>query len=426
MKFIRELRKNEFYRNVFTLFSGSTIAQSVPFLITPILTRIYPETQFGLFFLFMSIILTLSSSACLQYDAAIVLPKDDTDALHLIALCGIISVMFSLLTGIVLYIFSDQLAHLLNNAKIKEYFFLVPIGVFILGINQAFTAWNNRKKQYGFISITNVSRASTTAAIQTGAKYIKCENFGLVSGTLIGQATALIIQILKFFSETGNLIKILSFKRMFHVAGQYKRMPVFNTISNLLNNLSNHLPIFLLTRFFGVSSASYYGISNRIVATPMGLIGQSVSQVFIQNAAEAHHLKQDLNKLLKKMYGRLLKIAVIPFTILFLFSPFVFKLILGKEWDSELAGNITRILIPWLLVMFLNSPLMSIVNILQKQSAVTIYSFVLLLFRFLSIYLGYTLTHNLLFALFLFSLTGLIFNVFILFYLLKVSKDGVK
>jgi len=427
IKFAAELfhrfKKNEFYRNVFTLFSGSVIAQGIAFLITPLLTRLYPDFQFGIFFLFTSMSLTIAGSACLQYETAIVIPKDDRDALNLTVLCFIIAFIFSILTAMALFFFSDGICRILKNDNIRHYFFIVPVSVFALGVNQAVSAWNNRKKQYRFISVINVTKSVSSGTVQSLAGISGFLNSGLIVGNLFGQIISLMLQIRKWFMEARDSLKAISFKRMFYLAKVYKNMPIFNTFSNIMNNLSNQLPVFLLTRFFGVSSASYYGISNRIIATPMGLIGQSVSLVFIQNAAEASYNKQNLFKLLKGMYWRLFKIAFIPFTLLFFASPFLFKLILGNSWDCHLASNIARILIPWLLVGFLNSSLGLIINILKKQSAYTIYNFLLLVFRFLSIWLGYLFSKNLLFALFLFSITGLIFNLFLVFYLLKVSKN---
>ena len=426
MEIIKRLKENESYRSVLTLVTGSVISQAIPFLMTPLLTRLYPDFQFGIFFLFTSITLIVSGSACLQYDAAIVLPKDDEDALHLTILCFTISLVYSMLIGFILFIFNDSICYLFKNETIKHWFFLVPVSVFVSGINQAISAWNNRKKQYTFISANNITKSASSGTVQLVAGFGKYTNAGLIIGNLIGQITALLFQINKLYNDLQYFIGSFSLKKMLFVAKVYKKMPLYSTLSNLINNLSNQLPVFLLTRFFGINSAGYYGLSSRIVSTPMGLIGQSVSQVFIQNAAQAYHLNQNMHILLKKMYIRLFKISIIPFLLLFIFSPVIFKLLLGNNWDWHLASNISRILIPWLLVMFLNSPIVSIVNVLNKQSSLTIYTFLLLIFRFLAIWIGYLLSENLLFAIFLFSLTGLVFNIFLLFYLLNVSKNAPK
>ena len=71
---------------------------------------------------------------------------------------------------------------------------------------------------------------------------------------------------------------------MITLVKKYKDIPLFSTLISLLNTISNQLPIFLLTRFFGFASAGLYGLSHRVVAAPMGLIGQSVGEVFYQKA----------------------------------------------------------------------------------------------------------------------------------------------
>ena len=45
--------KSRYVRNVLTLMSGASIAQALPVVITPILTRIYTPAEFGLFGVYM-------------------------------------------------------------------------------------------------------------------------------------------------------------------------------------------------------------------------------------------------------------------------------------------------------------------------------------------------------------------------------------
>ena len=77
--------KSEFSKNVLTLVTGTTIAQSIPIAISPILTRIYTPEDFGVLALFISITTILGTIANGRYELAIVLPKRDNNALELTA-----------------------------------------------------------------------------------------------------------------------------------------------------------------------------------------------------------------------------------------------------------------------------------------------------------------------------------------------------
>ena len=52
-----KLPGGEFTRNVLTLLTGTTIAQAIPVLIAPVLTRLYSPKDFGLAALFFSLLI---------------------------------------------------------------------------------------------------------------------------------------------------------------------------------------------------------------------------------------------------------------------------------------------------------------------------------------------------------------------------------
>ena len=78
--------KSEFTRNVLTLMTGTTIAQAIPIVISPILTRIYTPEDFGLFALFIAITSVFGSIATGRYELAIMLPNKDENAINILAL----------------------------------------------------------------------------------------------------------------------------------------------------------------------------------------------------------------------------------------------------------------------------------------------------------------------------------------------------
>ena len=84
------IRNTEFRRNVLTLLTGTTVAQLIPFLISPIITRLYSPEDLGRLALFVSIISILSIISTCKYDAAILLPKEESNAFALYYLSNIL------------------------------------------------------------------------------------------------------------------------------------------------------------------------------------------------------------------------------------------------------------------------------------------------------------------------------------------------
>ncbi len=64
--------KSEFSRNVLTLMAGTTIAQAIPIGISPILTRLYTPSDFGVYALFLSIATIFGSIANGRYELKII------------------------------------------------------------------------------------------------------------------------------------------------------------------------------------------------------------------------------------------------------------------------------------------------------------------------------------------------------------------
>ena len=81
---IRNLIQSSGVRNFTKLLSANVVAQVIGLLVYPILTRIYAPEDFGLLNLFLSIggVLTILSTA--EYYYAIVLPKNQKDAISVL------------------------------------------------------------------------------------------------------------------------------------------------------------------------------------------------------------------------------------------------------------------------------------------------------------------------------------------------------
>jgi len=68
-------------KSVLTLVGGTSIAQALSFLFSPIQTRLFSPEVFGELSVFGSITGIVGIIICLRYELAIVLPKDDDEGL---------------------------------------------------------------------------------------------------------------------------------------------------------------------------------------------------------------------------------------------------------------------------------------------------------------------------------------------------------
>ena len=135
---IAKIRHAEFLKSVITLVTGTTIAQVIPFLVAPVLTRLYLPEDFGLLALFLSVAGFLSIISTLQYESAILLPKDEIDAINLVALCLIITLLVTFLSFIIVLFFNKIITVWIGNIYISFWLYFVPIPVFLTGVFNTF------------------------------------------------------------------------------------------------------------------------------------------------------------------------------------------------------------------------------------------------------------------------------------------------
>ena len=419
--YIKKLLGNEFYKNVLTLFSGSFIAQIIPFLVTPILTRLYPADAFGIYVLYSSNVAVPQIFATLQYELAIVLPKRNNEAINMLALSLALSVLVSLILLILIALFYPLILRLFH-LQIGKWLYLVPVSVFLQGLFQSFSFWSIRMKDFKVISINRINKSASSSVLQLIAGFIKLKNIGLIGGMIFGQIVQSAFYIYSIIRNYRQLFRFISPRKIFYVARRYRHIPVLNTIMDLMNTLSNQLPVFLLTPYFGPACVGLYGLAYKVSATPTEIIRVSVKQVFYQNASEIYNNRQDLLSYVKKTYRRLFKISVIPFVILFFVSPYVYGIIFGAEWKE--AGKYAQVLIPWLFLIFINSPLTSMLTILNRQKIYLVYESVLLLLRLFALWAGYHFFHSVLYSLAFYSAISVFFNVILFFFFLYISKNA--
>jgi len=105
-------------------------------------------------------------------------------------------------------------------------------------------------------------------------------------------------------------------------------------------------------------------------------------------------------------------------------STYFFDIFFGETWYK--AGQYTRIMLPWLTIAFLNRPVSWLIVVLNKQKIISLFDFILLILRFLAIYLSYKLMFGEIAAIYSYSLVGFLFGIFIFFYLLYISKSDNK
>jgi len=418
---LKKLRpKSEFSRNVLTLMTGTTIAQAIPIAITPILTRIYTPEDFGLFALYMGIASIISVIATGRYELAVMLPKKDTDAIQIVYLSLIVTICMGLFSLFIVYYFNAKIASLLASEDIANWLYLTPISVFFSGVYQTFNYWFNRQRQYNVLGQNRIVQNSTTAVINLGAGFTNIGVGGLIWGYIFGQIVAVIYMIYLFLKDKLGDLGSLNKLKIIALGKQYIGHIKYNSLSALIDTFRVNGIYILLNKLFSGEILGFYFLSYKVLQLPMGLVGSSISQVFFQKISR----ESKLYELTKKFVFRMFFIASIPLGIIFIFGEEIFTFVFGEHW--AIAGEISRILVPWIILSFVASPLASIYIKLDKLKLLLGLSSTYFLMSIVSIIIGYIYVEDILKTLIIFSMLNSIFLLIYILITLGMLKKEIK
>lgn len=415
--------KSEFSRNVLTLMTGTTIAQAIPIAITPILTRIYTPEDFGVLALFIAISSIFGSIANARYDLAIMLPKKDEDAINIFALGFLITSIISLILLVIIILFNEDLTNMLNNKEIGIWLYFVPIAVFFMSLFNLLSYFNTRKKYYKDIANATIIKSIILAIIQLSIGFVKNGASGLISGQILSQMFAN-MRLFKNIIKDKVLISKIKKVKIIALMKRYKDFPKFSMWATLSNNLSVHLINILISSFYGIVTLGFYSLVQKVLAIPSMLIGNSIGQVFFQQASiekqETSNVVKTFNLTIKKIFP----IGIIFFGILFIVIEDLFAFIFGEEW--RIAGVYAKITIPLFFVRFIIAPF-TLVPIVFEKTKIDLYFQIGLLINYIIVftfgnYYMHTSFNNL-----LYMITSIITLYYILYFvLLNKMKNGIK
>ena len=278
-------KRSNFLRNVVTLMSGTIIAQSLPLAISPILSRLYTPEDFGLLALFLSFANVFGAIATARYEMAILIPKSEKDAKSIVMLSFIIALGMSLILFVIILLFNHTISKWLGNEEIAPWLYWVPVTVLGIGIYNTLTYYNNRKKDFKNIAHSKVIKSTTQVAVNLGFPYIKPGPAGLITGQILGFWTGSLRLFKKVKNELLDL-KNISKQDIKRVQKQYKDFPKFSMPSILANVLSQNLTNIITAVLFNSATLGLYSFANRILGAPTAIAGQSIGQVFMNEASE--------------------------------------------------------------------------------------------------------------------------------------------
>lgn len=394
--------KTTYSRNILTLIVGSGIAQAVPVAISPILTRLYTPQDFGILALFIAISAIASVCVTGRYELAILLPQNDDDALHIVALSMCLSASISLLLLLIVTVFNHQITSLLGVPALSGWLYWLPLSTMLIGIYTSLNGWSNRKSYYRRLAITRVAQTSSASLLQVSVGFMGGRTTGLISGQIFGQFISSLFQLGLLYRGHKEKLKTLDYKRVIELAKKYIDYPKFMVIGQLLNTASGYAPLFLLGIFFNPALVGFYSLSQRVLVSPLSVVWGSVGDVYRSEASRIYREEGNCIEIFKSSAKKLAIISLLVVTPVFLFGQEIFAFVFGEAWRE--AGEIASIISIMIFFQGVSSPLSQTILFADKQKLDLVWQLLRILLASASFYAGVYFFDDYKVALFFFSI----------------------
>lgn len=354
------------FKGMITLLKGAGLARLVGIISIPVLARIYTPEDYGVLALYISFTTVLTPIMTLRYVQAIPLPRMDVIAFNLFSLCFKLIIIFSLLSGIIFYLWGDIILGWFKMEVLMPWRWLIVVGAAGAAIYELFSLWATRKKQYKTIARTQFTQSLIGNVVKIGLGLLAFKTSGMIVGQFISQSAG----ITSFIKEARQdfktyLPKVQKSKERF-VARYYQDFVWFRLPSQFLLSLASQAPVMMMAALYSKEATGQLSLAMMAMALPVGLISSAVSKAYYAEVAaigkrDIVKIRRITNAVQAKLF--LIGIPITIFVILLVKPLFVFMF--GEQW--AVAGTYAAILSPYILLQFTSNPLMQVLNIVGSQ-----------------------------------------------------------
>jgi len=361
----RLLGGSRFAKNLTTLLTGAALAQVVPLLAAPALTRIYTPADYGVYSVFTALLTVVTVVVTLRYEFAISLPKEDGDAASILGVVLLTSLATTAMVAMVVALFRGRIVAALGMEGGGEWLWLLPPSMLMVGVYQGLNYWCNRRDQFKALAVSRVTRALSSVTANLSLGLLRFGGLGMVSSVTLGQTVANGLLIRQVWGRDSQILRSLRLGGIKAMAARHKAFALWNAPASLLDNLALTLPVLLMGRFYDVKTVGFFGLANLILGLPVVLLAGSIGQVFYQAVSEAQREGRDLYPIIRRMASRLLLAVVGPALLVVVAAPWIFPFAFGAKW--EVSGQIARVLVIAHAARFVVSPLTLILPLTGHQ-----------------------------------------------------------
>jgi teichuronic acid exporter len=360
-----------FLKSVSVLFTGAFLAQVLSYVLSPIITRQYGPEESAYLGLFLRITTLGAAIATARLEYAFPLEKQNHHAFGIYQFAFRFSIIIGIFSLFILLLFSGFWTN-----SYSDYLFLIslPLGVFLTAFYNLGSSWSLRKGDFKTISKSSLILSLFSNVLKVILGFINNSFLFLIGATIIGFLIASISFIKDFIQEKKTAILNRKSKRTFSLVSKNSDLYTYNLPHVFIDLARDLLLASIIWNCYGKAEFGAFDHAFKMLKLPVVFIGASIGQVFFKKCTELLHENKLLFPLVLKICLTLFLVSIIPFGIILIYGKVVFEFVFGIEWRE--SGVLASIMVPWLLMNFLSSPISHLPILLNKQRSFFLFNLI--------------------------------------------------
>lgn len=373
--------------------TGSLAAQILSFAFMPLVTRLYTPESLGVLNKFISVANVAIPLFTLSLIYSLVLTKNLMGTIK-----GILTII--LVSTAVTYFFILFYLGWKTFDRHLLYWLILPLYILFFSISQVGEQICVKVEKFKKISCANFIQSGINNFFKITLPTFCSSGFLLLIISAVAGVFSTFLIYYKdiFFFKIKGAVRISNALKVIH---DNKSFVFYQTPQNVINALSQGLPIFIISILFGDNMAGQYGLANTLMLVPISLLGTAIVNVTYPKVKYIYEQKGNLFLYILKSYFVMLLISVIIFLPILLFGKEVFSFFFGGEWSA--AGKISSLLVPSFVSILISRPVIPIIYTYRMQRYLLINEIVGIFLKCFALGSGYYFFKSVFISVLLFS-----------------------
>ena len=362
----RMLAGSKSRRGFLTLVFGTGFGNGLALILSPVITRLFDPSNFGSFTLLTAIAMVLAPIMSLRLELAVPLPEKESASYSVVHAGITTSALLGVALSLLFHFVGPALAEGLNQEVVGNWLWVTPIMASAMSCFSVLNAFAIRGARYPAMARRNILMATTTLGLQISAGALGFGVGGLVVGFTLGQVVGAASLLIGSGLRGPDAVAGRQWPLVKETLRRYRHVPGLLALAGTLSVLGLQAPVALFAHYFSSEVVGWFGLTQRVLAAPITLIGLSVAQVYLSEIARTRRESTGRERQYFWRASRaLFLLGAVLATVLLATGPDMFEWIFGEPWRS--SGRFAQALAFALAAQLIASPLSQTLIVLERN-----------------------------------------------------------